>query len=65
MRKNVLGIRLVTSIIVVKTLVLKLHIGYKRAKTKISKVIQIIKKLLFTEYKLNSNTIKIKAAKRY
>ena len=65
MRKNALGIWIVTSIIAVEILALKLYVGYERAKIRISKVIQISKELLFIEYRLNSNTRKIKVAKRY
>ena len=64
-KKNVLEIRLVILIIVVEIRVLKLCIVHKKAKIRISKVIWINEKLLFIEYKLNSDTIKVKETKRY
>ena len=51
--------------IAVKTLALKLYVGYKRAEIWISKVIQINKELLFIEYGFNCNTMKVKVAERY
>ena len=49
MRRNVLGIRLLKLKTIIETLALKLYVRYKRAKTKITKLININEDMQFIE----------------
>ena len=57
MRRNVLGIRLLKLKKIIETSALKLHIGYKRAKTRIAKLININKDMQFIESGYNLEVI--------
>ena len=57
MRRNTLKIRLLKPKTIIETLALKLYVEYKRAKTKIAKLININKDMQFTKSGYNLEVI--------
>ena len=57
MRRSALGIGILKPKIIVDALVIKLYFGHKRAKTRMSKLIQISKDIMFVEGEHNMEVL--------
>ena len=64
-RKTALGIGLIKLLIAVETLALKLHVGNKRAKNRIAKLLSIIEDLQFIENRINEIPINANHKEKY